>query len=195
MLSEYSLKHCWNAIFSRVLIYFSSSMQMYLLRLLVIIWVWRVTIVSQPFNLTIVAQNSKTCCQYCTSLPSFLVFFRQTDGSMADSLKMCDYHLGTIELETGGSNVVRLVYNSVFRTWRILIDLDSFRQSDYIIHCLDRVWYCSEYWLSSVLNCTLKSIQIMSTQHTSSAPWPSDRDGTMKKKDDSIPGEYHELVR
>lgn len=132
MLSEYSLKHCWNAIFSRVF-YFSYSMQMCLLRLLVIIWVWRVIIVSQPFNLTMVAQNSKTCCQYCTSLPSFLVFFRETYGSMADSLKMCVYHLGTIELDVsvqkpGGSNIVRLVYYACLELdefWLISIRSDS----------------------------------------------------------------------
>ena len=152
MLSEYSLKHCWNAIFSRVLIYFSSSMQMYFLRLLVIIWVWRVTIVSQPFNLTIVAQNSKTCCQYCTSLPSFLAFLGKLMFPWQTLWKCVSTISEPSNLKTGGSNVLRLVHNCVFRTWRILIDLDSLRQSDYIIHCLDRVWYRSEYWLS-ILAC------------------------------------------
>lgn len=38
---------------------------------------------------------------------------------MADSLKICVYHLGTIELDVsvqkpGGSNIVKLVYNVCF---------------------------------------------------------------------------------
>lgn len=170
MLSEYSLKHCWNAIFSRVF-YFSSSMQMCLLRLLVIIWVWRVTIVSQPFNLTIVAQNSKTCrCQYATSLLSFLAFLGKLMVPWQTLWKCASTISEPSNLKTGGSNVVRLVHNLCFELdefWLISILSDSqialffvSTVSD-IARNIDFQYWRVTWHFISVLKCTLKSIQII----------------------------------